>query len=106
MQPVRGVTLTVLSFATRADSFCTCNCLYPATEDDINLATTLFGLISFTRGLGSILTAPISSYLVTHPLSASPTTGFGISNGKYGSMVIFVGVSLAVAAGMEAAVSM
>ncbi|KAM0756234.1 MFS general substrate transporter [Meredithblackwellia eburnea MCA 4105] len=71
-------------------------------KDDPQLATTLFGLVSFTRGLGSLLTAPISSYLLRHPLQgASSHTGFGVAHGQYGSLVVFAGLALAIAAGME-----
>ena len=76
-------------------------------EDDLRLASTLFGLISFTRGLGSVLTAPISSFLITHPLQhAEPFTAYGVAQGKYGSMVICVGVAMAVAAGIETGLSL
>lgn len=64
-------------------------------EDDPQLATTLFGLVSFTRGVGSLLTAPVSSFLLNHPIDgASKATGFGIDHGKYASLVVFTGISL------------
>ncbi|KDE05119.1 hypothetical protein MVLG_04462 [Microbotryum lychnidis-dioicae p1A1 Lamole] len=73
-----------------------------AARDDPNLCTTLFGLISFTRGLGSILTAPISSLLLAHPLHhVKASVGFGVEGGKYGGLVIFAGMSLVVAATSE-----
>ncbi|SCZ91026.1 BZ3500_MvSof-1268-A1-R1_Chr1-3g02489 [Microbotryum saponariae] len=73
-----------------------------AARDDPNLSTTLFGLISFTRGLGSILTAPISSLLLAHPLHhVKASVGFGVEGGKYGGLVIFAGMSLVVAAASE-----
>ncbi|KAK4058186.1 hypothetical protein OIO90_000925 [Microbotryomycetes sp. JL221] len=78
-----------------------------AAKDDNRLASTLFGLVSFTRGLGSILTAPISSYLITHSLKgASPSTAYGVAGGKYGSLVLCVGLVFSVAAMMELIISL
>lgn len=73
-------------------------------EDDPSLTTTLFGLISFTRGLGSILTAPISSALIAHPLSSAKSTGYGVQGGRYGGLVVVAGVCLAVASAAEGVV--
>lgn len=76
-------------------------------KDDPRLANTLFGLISLTRGVGSLLTAPLATFLINHPLAgASARTGFGVDRGDYGSMIVFAGVVLALAAGLEGAVAL
>ncbi|KAM0793095.1 hypothetical protein ACM66B_000576 [Microbotryomycetes sp. NB124-2] len=78
-----------------------------AAKDDVRLGQTLFGLISFTRGLGSITTAPISSFLITHSWNdASSKTAYGVADGKFGSLVLAVGLALGIAAGMEVAISL
>ncbi|KAK4054779.1 hypothetical protein OIV83_000703 [Microbotryomycetes sp. JL201] len=78
-----------------------------AAKDDLRLAQTLFGLISFTRGLGSITTAPISSFLITHSWSeANAKTAYGVANGRFGSLVLAVGLALGIAAGMELVISL
>lgn len=78
-----------------------------AAKDDPRLASTLFGLISLTRGVGSLLTAPLATFLISHPMNgASGKTGFGVGSGDYGGMIVFVGVALAVAAGLEGAVAL
>ena len=77
-----------------------------SAKDDPRLANTLFGLVSLTRGVGSLLTAPLSTFLIAHPLvGASARTGYGVGSGDYGLMIVFAGVALAVAAGLEGAVA-
>ncbi|KAG0664790.1 hypothetical protein C6P46_000927 [Rhodotorula mucilaginosa] len=71
--------------------------------DDPSLASHLFSTFSFTRGLGALLCAPIASALISHPFSsASAKTGYGVSDGKYGGVVLFAGLAMGVGAGLEA----
>lgn len=71
--------------------------------DDPSLASHLFSTFSFTRGLGALLCAPIASALISHPFtSASDKTAYGVSDGKYGGVVLFAGLAMAVGAGLEA----
>ncbi|GAA5892475.1 hypothetical protein JCM6882_005625 [Rhodosporidiobolus microsporus] len=72
-------------------------------ENDPSLSSHLFSLISLTRGLGSLLSAPVSSALLAHPFpSSSSNTAFGVDKGRWGPLVVFVGGCLMVAAGCEA----
>lgn len=71
--------------------------------DDPSLASHLFSTFSFTRGVGALLCAPIASALISHPFSsASAKTGYGVSDGKYGGVVLFAGLAMGVGAGLEA----
>ncbi|KWU45423.1 MFS general substrate transporter [Rhodotorula sp. JG-1b] len=71
--------------------------------DDPSLASHLFSTFSFTRGLGALLCAPIASALISHPFtSASDKTAYGVSDGKYGGVVLFAGLAMGVGAGLEA----
>ena len=50
-----------------------------------------------------LLCAPIASALISHPFSsASAKTGYGVSDGKYGGVVLFAGLAMGVGAGLEA----
>jgi len=72
-------------------------------RDDPALASHLFSTLSFTRGLGALLVAPISTALIAHPLhGASASTAYGAAGGKYGGVVLFAGLAMGVAAGCEA----
>lgn len=71
-----------------------------AAEDDPVLATTLFGLLLLSRGVGNILSAPISTSLL-RPIPAfamSGKTGFTEGNGRFASVIVYVGVVFAGAA--------
>ncbi|GAA5834570.1 hypothetical protein JCM9279_004356 [Rhodotorula babjevae] len=71
-------------------------------RDDPALASHLFSTLSFTRGLGALLVAPISTALIAHPLhGASASTAYGAAGGKYGGVVLFAGLAMGVAAGCE-----
>jgi len=59
--------------------------------EDSAMMMTLFGLFSFGRGVGSILSGPISSVLMGGPESIDR-----YAIGKYEKMVIFVGATLMV----------
>ncbi|GAA5878126.1 hypothetical protein JCM3774_004303 [Rhodotorula dairenensis] len=74
-----------------------------SAADDPSLASHLFSTFSFTRGLGALLCAPIASALISHPFSsASAHTAYGVSDGKYGGVVLFAGLAMGVGAGLEA----
>lgn len=70
--------------------------------DDPSLASHLFSTLSFTRGLGAVLCAPISSALISHPFaSASKHTAYGAADGRFGGVVLFAGLAMGMAAGCE-----
>ncbi|GAA6046550.1 hypothetical protein NBRC10513_001456 [Rhodotorula toruloides] len=71
-------------------------------RDDPSLASHLFSTLSFTRGLGAVLCAPISSALISHPFAgASKHTAYGAANGRFGGIVLFAGLAMGMAAGCE-----
>ncbi|GAA5831487.1 hypothetical protein JCM11251_004041 [Rhodosporidiobolus azoricus] len=72
-------------------------------ENDPSLSSHLFSLISLTRGLGSLLSAPVSTALLAHPFPASTSEGaaYGVDKGRWGPLIVFVGGCLAIAAGCE-----
>lgn len=71
-------------------------------RDDPSLSSHLFSALSFTRGLGALLVAPISTALIAHPLQgASAKTAYGAAGGEYGGVVLFAGLSMVLAAGCE-----
>jgi MCP family monocarboxylic acid transporter-like MFS transporter 10 len=56
-----------------------------------------------SRAGSALLCAPIASALISHPFSsASAKTGYGVSDGKYGGVVLFAGLAMGVGAGLEA----
>jgi MFS family permease len=57
------------------------------TEDPLT-AQDILGIMSFEKGIGNILTGPVSALLTTRPVSG----GYGI--GKYESLIIFLGTSM------------
>jgi MFS transporter, MCT family, solute carrier family 16 (monocarboxylic acid transporters), member 10 len=65
----------------------------PITKDDPTLSTTLLGLLFLSRGLGNVLSTPISTALShgggdsVHP----PKFGFDVDGGKYEKMIVYVG---------------
>ncbi|KAJ3490665.1 hypothetical protein NLI96_g1266 [Meripilus lineatus] len=70
----------------------------PIAKDDPSLATTLLGFFLLSRGLGNILSTPISTALrnirsdgvATHP---SLKSGFQVAGGQYEGMIVFVGTA-------------
>ncbi|EIM81623.1 MFS general substrate transporter, partial [Stereum hirsutum FP-91666 SS1] len=71
----------------------------PIAKDDVSLSVNLFGILLFSRGLGNVLSSPISTALSasTH-FVAHEKTGFDVDNGRYGRLIIYVGTCLAGAA--------
>ncbi|GAA5853573.1 hypothetical protein JCM8547_002510 [Rhodosporidiobolus lusitaniae] len=75
--------------------------------NDPSLTSHLFSLISLTRGLGSLLSAPVSSAFLAHRLpSSSAKLAYGVDEGRWGGLVLFVGACLALAAGCEGALGL
>ncbi|BGP29058.1 hypothetical protein JCM10296v2_000794 [Rhodotorula toruloides] len=71
-------------------------------RDDPSLASHLFSTLSFTRGLGAVLCAPISCALISHPFAgASKHTAYGAADGRFGGVVLFAGLAMGMAAGCE-----
>ncbi|KAJ7187252.1 MFS general substrate transporter [Mycena filopes] len=76
----------------------------PVAKDDPALTTTLFGYLLFSRGLGNILSTPISAKLYTSSRNVTGAigTGFDVGDGRFETMIIYVGTCFAGAAGIAA----
>ncbi|KAJ7088369.1 MFS general substrate transporter [Mycena belliarum] len=78
----------------------------PFARDDPALSTALFGYMLFSRGLGNIVSTPISASLYARPHNAmsgvADRTGFDVGDGRFGKMIIYVGTCFAGAAGVSA----
>lgn len=62
-------------------------------------AQMVYSFMSFGRGLGSIVSGPISTALLKNAYRGSPDDGSGgYGNGKYFGVVLFVGVAMAISA--------
>ncbi|KAK9896959.1 MFS general substrate transporter [Cystobasidium minutum MCA 4210] len=69
--------------------------------EDASRNVMLFGVLTFTRGVGNILTSPVSSALVKDPKSPLGPRLDTIYSTTFGSVVIFSGVTLVVAGAMS-----
>ncbi|GJE99086.1 MFS general substrate transporter [Phanerochaete sordida] len=73
----------------------------PVAGDDPTLATTIFSLLLFTRGVGSIASTPIATALQNVKVSAiqsyAPTTGFAVEGGHFTAVIIYTGACLSLA---------
>lgn len=58
--------------------------------NDTAAATTVYGIFSFERGLGTVLAGPISSFLLN---DTTALDAYGL--GRYSAIVLFVGVTMA-----------
>ncbi|KAI0046069.1 MFS general substrate transporter [Auriscalpium vulgare] len=69
-------------------------------RDDPTLSTTLFGFLLFSRGVGNLLSTPISTALSARPSSviAHEKTGFDVADGRFERMIVYVGTCFAGAA--------
>lgn len=74
------------------------------SEDNPPLATSLHGLFLFTRGLGNILSTPISTALSKKNAgSSSPghgshsSLGFKVADGRYEKLILYSGTCFAAA---------
>ena len=65
------------------------------------LSTSLLGFLLFTRGLGNVISTPISTALFqTKNISSSHWADFGffVGGGKYEGMIVYVGTCFAASA--------
>lgn len=73
-------------------------------KDDPATTTTLFGFLMLSRGLGNILSTPVSTSLTqtsgTYNVLDHFKTGFGVEGNKYEYLIIYVGTCFAGAAGL------
>lgn len=75
----------------------------PRAEDDPSLATTMFSFLLLSRGVGNILSTPISTALQHARLAVTraaspPRTGFDVASGQYNAMIVYAGTCFAGAA--------
>ncbi|KIJ64420.1 hypothetical protein HYDPIDRAFT_181709 [Hydnomerulius pinastri MD-312] len=74
----------------------------PIAKDDPTLATSLFGYLLLSRGLGNVLSTPISTSLVNGYNSMAGMreikTGFDVAGGRFEKMIVYVGTCFAGAA--------
>lgn len=61
--------------------------------DDPNLPPILYALFSFARGIGSVVSGPVSSALLTPKGMTSAKGGYGVDT--YGALIIFTGAAMA-----------
>ncbi|KAJ7439247.1 major facilitator superfamily domain-containing protein [Mycena latifolia] len=77
----------------------------PLAKDDPAMSASLYGYLLLSRGIGSIVSTPISAklYAQTHNATGgSETTGFEVGEGRFEKMIIYVGTCFAGAAGVAA----
>ncbi|KAJ7606026.1 MFS general substrate transporter [Roridomyces roridus] len=78
----------------------------PLAKDDPSLSTTLYGYLLLSRGIGNIVSTPISAKLysmannATGEMHAHGSTGFTVGEGRFQKMIIYVGTCFAGAAGI------
>ncbi|THH12102.1 hypothetical protein EW146_g7814 [Bondarzewia mesenterica] len=72
------------------------------SKDDPSLSMSLYGFLMLTRGLGNVLSTPISTSLAnlssTITNSGSRKTGFNIEGGRFEKLIVYVGTCYAAAA--------
>jgi MFS transporter, MCT family, solute carrier family 16 (monocarboxylic acid transporters), member 10 len=71
-----------------------------SSGDDPQLSTTIIGYLMLSRGLGNILSTPISTAL-SHPsqnASAHADIGFQVGGGRFENVIVYSGVCFAGAA--------
>ncbi|KAF7364831.1 MFS general substrate transporter [Mycena venus] len=77
----------------------------PLANDDPAMSTMLYGYLLLSRGIGNIVSTPISAKLSSQPhnVTGSPeNTGFDVGDGRFEKMIIYVGTCFAGAAGVAA----
>lgn len=70
------------------------------TEGDRTRATSLYSILLFSRGLGNVMSTPISNALAATTSTSAAShvhTGFDVDGGRYGSMIVYVGTCFAAA---------
>ncbi|KAH8824897.1 hypothetical protein DL96DRAFT_1530733 [Flagelloscypha sp. PMI_526] len=76
--------------------------LRPLANGNLEATNTLLGLLLFTRGVGNILSAPLSTWL--QDLSGKNVaknftkTAYAVMDARYGAMILFTGLCFALAA--------
>ncbi|KAJ7741351.1 MFS general substrate transporter [Mycena metata] len=76
----------------------------PIAKDDPAVSTALYGYILLSRGIGNIVSTPISAklYATPHNMTGSTGTGFDVGDGRFENMIIYVGTCFAGAAAIAA----
>ncbi|KAJ6582785.1 MFS general substrate transporter [Mycena sp. CBHHK59/15] len=78
----------------------------PFAKDDPATSTILFGYLLLSRGIGNIISTPISAKLYAQPhfnsIRGTENTGFDVGDGRFEKMIIYVGTCFAGAAGVAA----
>ncbi|KAI0322403.1 MFS general substrate transporter [Amylostereum chailletii] len=66
-------------------------------KDDPELTTSLFSFLLLSRGIGNVLSTPISTALSMEkaPPSAHEETGFAVAGGRFEKMIVYVGTCFA-----------
>ncbi|PSR71729.1 hypothetical protein PHLCEN_2v12377 [Hermanssonia centrifuga] len=77
----------------------------PIAKDDPSLSTSIFGIFMLSRGVGNILSTPVSTALQrvqfsqsTVSLTGQALNGYKVAGGQYERMIIYVGTCFAGAA--------
>ncbi|KAH8809546.1 MFS general substrate transporter [Flagelloscypha sp. PMI_526] len=72
----------------------------PIAKDDLHLTNNMFGLLLLTRGIGNILSTPISTSILTPVRERTDhwKFGFEVGSGKYENLIWYVGTCFAGAA--------
>ncbi|KAF7358948.1 MFS general substrate transporter [Mycena sanguinolenta] len=73
--------------------------------DNVGMSTMLYGYLLLSRGIGNIVSNPISTKLLvysqTHSVASSPErTGFDVGDGRFKNIIIYVGTCFAAAASL------
>ncbi|KAJ6508307.1 major facilitator superfamily domain-containing protein [Mycena sanguinolenta] len=77
----------------------------PIANDDPALSTMLYGYLLLSRGIGNIVSTPISAQLLTgqaHNGTTPDNTGFDVGDGRFEKIIIYVGTLFAGASGVAA----
>ncbi|KAF7337832.1 MFS general substrate transporter [Mycena venus] len=84
----------------------------PLAKDDLVMSTTLYGYLLLSRGVGNIVSTPISARLysqthLNHNANATAAVvqskiGFEVGDGRFETMIVYVGTCFAGAAGVAA----
>ncbi|KAJ7160130.1 major facilitator superfamily domain-containing protein, partial [Mycena filopes] len=77
----------------------------PVANDDPAVSTALYGYLLLSRGIGNIVSTPISAKLFAgshNGTGAAVGTGFEVGDGRFESMIIYAGTCFAGAAGIAA----
>ncbi|KAF8209558.1 MFS general substrate transporter [Mycena galopus ATCC 62051] len=79
----------------------------PLAKDDPGLSTMLYGYLLLSRGIGNIVSTPISAKLLVYSQSPNITshgesTGFDVGNGRFEKVIIYVGTCFGAAAALSA----